>query len=43
MVLPRLRQLDQIAYVRYASIYRDFRDIDEFAHELADLMKAKQK
>ena len=43
MVLPKLRQLDKIAYVRYASIYRDFRDIDEFAHELADLMKAKQK
>jgi transcriptional repressor NrdR len=43
MVLPKLRQLDQIAYVRYASIYRDFRDIDEFASELADLMKAKVK
>ncbi|MBT8494945.1 MAG: transcriptional regulator NrdR [Deltaproteobacteria bacterium] len=43
MVLPKLRQLDQIAYVRYASIYRDFRDIDEFAHELAVLLMAKQK
>lgn len=42
LVLPRLRELDQIAYVRYASIYRDFRDIDEFVHELADLMKAKK-
>jgi transcriptional repressor NrdR len=34
-VLPRLRVLDEVAYVRYASIYRDFRDIDEFARELA--------
>ncbi len=33
-VLPRLRALDQVAYVRFASIYRDFRDLDEFAKEL---------
>jgi transcriptional repressor NrdR len=33
-VLPRLRALDQIAYVRFASIYRDFRDLGEFAREL---------
>ena len=37
MVLPKLKELDQIAYVRYASIYRDFRDIDEFMGELAGL------
>lgn len=33
-VLPRLRALDQVAYVRFASIYRDFRDLDGFAKEL---------
>jgi transcriptional repressor NrdR len=33
-VLPRLRAVDQIAYVRFASIYRDFRDLGEFAREL---------
>ena len=33
-VLPRLRALDQVAYVRFASIYRDFRDLGEFAREL---------
>lgn len=33
-VLPRLRDLDQVAYVRFASIYRDFRDLDGFAKEL---------
>src|ERR1041384_8256532 len=32
-VLPRLRVLDQVAYVRYASIYRDFRDLDGFVKE----------
>ena len=33
-VLPRLRALDQVAYVRFASIYRDFRDLEGFAKEL---------
>jgi transcriptional repressor NrdR len=33
-VLPRLRALDQVAYVRFASIYRDFRDLDGFVKEL---------
>lgn len=38
-VLPLLRELDDVAYVRFASIYRDFRDIDEFVRELADLKR----
>ncbi|HEV7555233.1 MAG TPA: transcriptional regulator NrdR [Kofleriaceae bacterium] len=38
-VLPRLRTLDQVAYVRFASIYRDFRDLDGFAKELEDLRR----
>lgn len=33
-VLPRLKALDQVAYVRFASIYRDFSDISGFAKEL---------
>jgi transcriptional repressor NrdR len=36
-VLPKLRALDQVAYVRFASIYRDFRDIEGFAKELEHL------
>jgi transcriptional repressor NrdR len=40
-VLPRLRVLDEVAYVRFASIYRSFRDIDEFMSELTTLMKPK--
>ena len=33
-VLPKLRELDQVAYVRFASIYRDFRDLEGFEKEL---------
>src|SRR6478609_8638150 len=33
-VLPRLRVLDQVAYVRFASIYRDFRDLEGFVKEV---------
>jgi transcriptional repressor NrdR len=41
-VLPRLRQIDEVSYVRFASIYRDFRDIDEFAKELGEVVKARK-
>ncbi len=33
-VLPKLRAVDQVAYVRFASIYRDFRDLDGFVKEV---------
>jgi transcriptional repressor NrdR len=39
-VLPKLRVLDQVAYVRFASIYRDFRDLEEFEKEL-DLLRGE--
>jgi transcriptional repressor NrdR len=39
-VLPKLKALDRVAYVRYASIYRDFRDIDGFEKEL-EAMRAE--
>jgi transcriptional repressor NrdR len=42
-VLPQLRELDEVSYVRYASIYRDFRDIDEFVRELGDVIKARHR
>ena len=41
-VLPQLRLLDEVSYVRFASIYRDFRDIDEFAKELGEVVKARK-
>ncbi len=39
MVLKQLRILDEVAYVRFASVYRQFRDISEFNHELKVLMQ----
>lgn len=36
-IMARLKHLDQIAYVRYASVYKDFRDLSELAQEINDL------
>jgi transcriptional repressor NrdR len=40
-VMDRLRKLDKVAYVRFASVYREFADVAEFRRELEDLMKEK--
>lgn len=37
MVLKRLLDIDKVAYVRFASVYRDFKDLDEFSEELRSL------
>ena len=37
-VMERLRGLDDVAYVRFASVYRQFKDINEFMSELKDLL-----
>jgi transcriptional repressor NrdR len=37
MVMDALRELDQVAYVRFASVYRSFEDVEEFVRELARL------
>ena len=37
MVLMRLRDLDKVAYIRFASVYKSFQDLDEFYSELRDL------
>ena len=39
MLMLRLAGLDKIAYVRFASVYRDFQDVEAFLSELKDLMK----
>jgi len=39
MVLERLKKLDKIAYVRFASVYRDFQDAESFLVELKDLFQ----
>jgi transcriptional repressor NrdR len=40
-VMQELKKLDKVAYVRFASVYRHFRDIGEFMTELKDLLNAK--
>ena len=40
-VMERLKTLDDVAYVRFASVYRSFRDIDEFMVEMSKLVRAK--
>ena len=40
-VMGRLKTLDDVAYVRFASVYRSFRDIDEFMVEMSKLVRAK--
>jgi transcriptional repressor NrdR len=42
-IMRELRELDQVAYVRFASVYRDFKDIDQFMNELRSLARDKQK
>jgi transcriptional repressor NrdR len=37
LIMRRLGQLDKVAYVRFASVYRDFKDVDEFLAELKEL------
>lgn len=40
-LMERLKSLDKVAYVRFASVYLDFKDIREFMSELKDLLKTK--
>ena len=40
-VMKKLRELDEVAYVRFASVYRSFRDIDEFRSELDKMTRAR--
>ncbi|OUN08782.1 transcriptional regulator NrdR [Flavonifractor sp. An92] len=41
MVMERLRTVDEVAYVRFASVYRQFKDISTFMEELNKLLKEK--
>ena len=42
MVMERLKSLDEVAYVRFASVYRQFKDINTFMDELAKLLGEKK-
>jgi transcriptional repressor NrdR len=41
-VMKELKQLDQVAFVRFASVYRNFRDVDEFKNELNELLRTRE-
>ena len=41
-LMKELKQLDQIAYVRFASVYRQFRDVGQFKREVDELQKSKE-
>jgi transcriptional repressor NrdR len=43
LVMQHLRILDKVAYVRFASVYREFKDINEFINELTPLMHSTKK
>jgi transcriptional repressor NrdR len=40
-IMEKLHELDEVAYVRFASVYRSFRDINEFMSELKDILNKK--
>ena len=37
LVLAKLKEVDQVAYIRFASVYREFRDLDDWRREMAEL------
>ena len=41
MVMARLKEIDEVAYVRFASVYRSFKDINTFMEELSKLLQDK--
>jgi transcriptional repressor NrdR len=43
MVMERLKKVDEVAYVRYASVYRSFKDLSSFMSELKQMMKSDKQ
>jgi transcriptional repressor NrdR len=43
LLMNRIKKLDKVAYVRFASVYLDFKDVKEFMSELKDLLKDRPK
>jgi transcriptional repressor NrdR len=41
-VMDRLKELDKVAYVRFASVYRQFEDVEEFMSELRNLVETRK-
>ncbi len=43
IIMRRLKELDKVAYVRFASVYLEFEDVSEFMSELKDLVRSREK
>ena len=41
LIMARLKELDTVAYIRFASVYRDFKDVNEFKTELEELLRGR--
>jgi transcriptional repressor NrdR len=41
LIMSRLKEIDTVAYIRFASVYRDFKDVREFKEELEELLSGK--
>lgn len=41
LIMERLKEIDTVAYIRFASVYRDFKDVNEFKTELEELLSGK--
>lgn len=42
-VMKKLKEIDEVAYVRFASVYREFKDVSTFIQEIEDLIRKPQK
>ncbi|MBO7665795.1 MAG: transcriptional regulator NrdR, partial [Clostridia bacterium] len=42
LVMDKLREVDEVAYIRFASVYRRFRDVGDFMEELKKLSEEKK-
>jgi transcriptional repressor NrdR len=42
LVMDHLSKLDQVAYVRFASVYREFKDVNDFVHELQPILRDRE-
>jgi transcriptional repressor NrdR len=42
LVMEHLKDFDQVAYVRFASVYRDFKDVHDFVHELQPILQDRE-
>jgi transcriptional repressor NrdR len=43
LIMEQLKRLDTVAYIRFASVYRDFKDVNEFKEELEGLLASHGK